>query len=251
MNLIAGALLREGATAQQLSVALQRCQRITFPVRLPHILNALPGHGIDDGRPEAETAWAMCPKSEEASVVWTEEMAAAFDVARQLLFDGDSIGARMAFKEAYAGEVARAREQRRPIHWTASLGWDKTDRLRALTEAVTKKRLSREQALELAGAQQQEMQLALAPANLPLLAGEVKPEIRLEIPGLPGVLKVLADSHAMPAEIKLPAKLPRKRSREEQLAHLASLPISEEAKKKLAETISANPNAGRTDSRQA
>ena len=88
----------------------------------------------DDGRPNVELAWAMCPKQEEKSIVWTDEMAEAFGDARMLIQD-DMIGARMVFKEQYPILVAKAREMNKPPRWWASLGWDKADRVREIGRA--------------------------------------------------------------------------------------------------------------------
>jgi hypothetical protein len=96
---------------------------------------------IDDGRPGVEEAWAMLPMDEATTVVWTEEMAQAWGLARPLLTAGDRIAARMAFKEHYAAAIAKARDERRPAKWTASLGDDKYGREPVLLEAVQKGRL--------------------------------------------------------------------------------------------------------------
>ena len=223
LNAMAGALLEEGATVTQVREALRRCRREKFPVRLPHILENLPGHGADDGRPGPELAWSMCPRSDEQSVVWTEEMATAYDGARKLLLSRDEIGARMAFKEAYEKEVSKARDNRIPVHWVVSLGWDKGDRIRALSEAVEKRRISGKNALELAGDQYEELRMALPAGQgaAPQLTGGGNGEVKLDLPGMSGMLKVLADSKAMelPESMK-PKAIPRERALEEQLHDL-------------------------------
>lgn len=101
---------------------------------------------LDDGRPGPEGAWAMIPHGEEASVVWTEEMATAFGVAAPLLAEGEAIQARMAFLEAYRKEISKARDAGRAPKWRPSLGHDKHGREAALLEAVDKGRLSFEHA---------------------------------------------------------------------------------------------------------
>jgi hypothetical protein len=100
---------------------------------------------IDDGRPGPEEAWAMLPKSEAATVVWTVEMQEAYGIVRELL-DRDEIAARKAFLEAYERLTATARAARRPAQWSASLGHDKHARSTVLIEAVRKGRLSHAQA---------------------------------------------------------------------------------------------------------
>lgn len=139
---------------EQIAVALDRvvreCEWLTFAA----IIERVP-----DGRPEPETAWATCPKSEEDSVVWTFEMSAAFGVAR--LHGGNEIAGRMAFLEAYKSEVAKARLELRPVRWSFSAGSDKADRVRALAEAVTAGRMEGKHAISLAGEQTNELRLAL------------------------------------------------------------------------------------------
>lgn len=105
---------------------------------------------IDDGRPGPEEAWAMMPLDEAQSVVWSDEMAAAFRICGPLLSQGDKIGARMAFKEAYARIVSKARDDGRAVRWTASLGHDKQGRESVLLAAVNAGRLSIEHARDFA-----------------------------------------------------------------------------------------------------
>lgn len=78
-----------------------------------------------DGRPGENEAWAqalLC-RSQQATVVWTREMADAFAVAQPLLEADDDIGGRMAFKEAYSRMVAAARARGEPARWEISEGW--------------------------------------------------------------------------------------------------------------------------------
>jgi hypothetical protein len=117
--------------------ALTRCRReIKGRLTIADVIQRL-----DDGRPGVEEAWAMIPKSEGASVVWTEEMAAAFGVACPLM-DFDEVGARMAFKESYTKALALARDSGVPVKWTPSLGHDAASRQGVLIEAVQKGRLT-------------------------------------------------------------------------------------------------------------
>ena len=102
---------------------------------------------IDDGRPGPEEAWAMMPKSEDDSIVWTDEMQAAYSVYSGL--KEDQIAARMAFKETYTKLVAQAREQNTPVKWTPSLGFSKPGRIQALREAVEKGRMTQDAAVKL------------------------------------------------------------------------------------------------------
>lgn len=126
---------------------------------------------IDDGRPGVEQAWAMLPHDEEGSTVWTEEMSAAWGIALPLLQDGDRGGARMAFKEAYAKQLADARDKKIAPKWTVSFGRDVAGRQAALIEAVRHNRLTLDHAVKLLPADAAEgLVLSLGVKNHPLLA---------------------------------------------------------------------------------
>ena len=76
----------------QVLEALTRCRReLKGRMTIADVLTR-----IDDGRPDPEEAWAMLPKDEGSSVVWTEEMAQAFGIAYPLMRSGEMIPARMA-----------------------------------------------------------------------------------------------------------------------------------------------------------
>ncbi|MBL0142637.1 MAG: hypothetical protein IPP91_11190 [Betaproteobacteria bacterium] len=116
--------------------ALVRCRReVKGRLSLADVISRL-----DDGRPGPEEAWAMIPKDEAGSVVWTDEMAQAFGVASPLM--EEPIQARMAFLEAYRDRVRIARDQGSPVRWTPSLGHDPAGREVALADAVHHGRLS-------------------------------------------------------------------------------------------------------------
>ncbi|MGV3741044.1 MAG: hypothetical protein ACO1NO_01900 [Burkholderiaceae bacterium] len=122
--------------------ALARCRlELQGPLKTSDIIVR-----IEDGRPDADEAWAMMPRTESSSVVWTDEMAQAWGVASPLLQAGDISAAHAAFTESYTKAVLRARIHRTPAHWTPSLGSDVAGRERVLLEAVKKKRLSAEHA---------------------------------------------------------------------------------------------------------
>lgn len=125
---------------QQVLDALVKCRReIRSRLTLADVISR-----IDDGRPGAEAAWAMIPKNESDSVVWTREMAESFGVALPLIDDGDHIAARMAFIETYKVKCAESRNNGVPVKWEPSLGFDKNGREHVLIEAVEKGRLTRE-----------------------------------------------------------------------------------------------------------
>lgn len=122
---------------QWVMAALVRCRReIKGRLTLSEILSRL-----DDGRPGMEEAWAMLPKDEAATAVWTDEMRDAYAVALPLLAD-DPIASRMAFKEAYLRNVQKARDEAKQPVWTATLGHDPHGREHVLLEAVAKGRLA-------------------------------------------------------------------------------------------------------------
>ncbi len=121
----------------QVLAALARCrQELRGRMTLADILLRL-----DDGRPGVEEAWAMAPRDEYQTVVWTDEMAEAWGAARPLLAT-DEVGARMTFREVYTKLILAARREHRAPHWFPSLGFDVAGREGPLREAVAKKRLS-------------------------------------------------------------------------------------------------------------
>ena len=103
-----------------------------------HIVAQIEGAAAQDGRPEADEAWAIAMQADDeaVTVVWTDEIAAALAAARPVLARGDEVGARMAFKAAYNRQVAKARGEFRPVRWVASLGHDVEQRDQALQAAV-------------------------------------------------------------------------------------------------------------------
>jgi hypothetical protein len=148
--------------------ALVRCRREIRGVLTPSDVI----QRIDDGRPGVEEAWAMLPRDEDATVVWTEEMTRAWGIALPLLKAGEDIPARMAFKEAYSKAVSEARDLRRPVCWSVTLGKSPLERAQAVTEAVEKGRLTADYADRLLAAPEtgSPMQVLLETGNaVPLL----------------------------------------------------------------------------------
>ena len=95
---------------------------------------------LDDGHPGPETAWVMVAGlGEDDSVVWTDEMAAAYGLVRGMR---DRVAGRLAFVEDYRKRLADARQEQRPPRWWASIGWDAAGRAGAIIEAVERKRLT-------------------------------------------------------------------------------------------------------------
>lgn len=112
-------------------------QRGRFVPTPADILAQIAGLAGDDGRPGPEEAWALALRAsdEAATVVWTEEVAQAWGIAKIVHDGGDEVGARMAFKEAYTRLVGEAREARKAPQWSASLGLDKAQQGEAIKRA--------------------------------------------------------------------------------------------------------------------
>lgn len=125
--------------------SLRRCQKELRKITLADILERIP-----TGHPGVEEAWAKVSPllaDEDVSVVWTDEMAQAFGVARRLT--DDRIAARQVFKEIYSKAIAQAREAKKGPFWRPSLGRDPHGRQAAIEEAVKLGRLSPEHARKL------------------------------------------------------------------------------------------------------
>ena len=97
-----------------------------------------------NGTPEsqwlsANEAWAVALPAidEDATVVWTPEIAKAFEVARPILEGGDKIGARMAFIPAYDRLIDQAKRESRTPSYEVSAGWDANMREVAMRQSVT------------------------------------------------------------------------------------------------------------------
>lgn len=149
----------------QVLAALRRCRReVRGVLTVQDVVSRL-----DDGRPGPDEAWAMVPKSEADTVVWTEEIAKALGIVQPLLDEGDKVGARFAFREAYVRLVAEARDQGKPVQWLASLGHDPRGREAVLVQAIDQGRLSVQHAAQF-------LPLGNAhPKVAALLTGAVKP----------------------------------------------------------------------------
>lgn len=122
--------------------ALTRCRReVKGKLTLADVISR-----IDDGRPGANEAWSMLPKSEAETAVWTDEMCAA-SIASSALSD-DPVAARMAFIEAYNREVTKARAEKKPVYWWPTLGFDAAGREPVIRQAVELGRITVQQALK-------------------------------------------------------------------------------------------------------
>lgn len=124
----------------QVMGSLTRCRReLKGRLTIADVISRL-----NDGRPGVEEAWAMLPKDEYTTAIWTVEMSQASAVIHDLI-ERDEVAARMAFKEAYNRLCQDARDRGEPVSWSATLGWDKMGRESVLKAAVVAGRLSQEQ----------------------------------------------------------------------------------------------------------
>ena len=138
---VANAMSRELAAypPEHVAAALRRCSReCRARLTLAAILERMPGQHIGP-----DEAWALCPRTENDTVVWTDQIAQAHAIAAPLL-DSDHIGARMAFRDAYVRLVQDALGRRIAPQWVASLGHDPRGRERPLRDAVGAGRLPAE-----------------------------------------------------------------------------------------------------------
>lgn len=112
--------------------------RFKTMVQPAHIVAQIEGAAANDGRPDADEAWAIAMRADDeaVTVVWTDEISQALTAARPVLARGDEVGARMAFKAAYGRLLTQARKELRPVRWVASLGHDVAQRDAVLQHAV-------------------------------------------------------------------------------------------------------------------
>lgn len=133
------------------------------------------------GRPAANEAWAAALEAldEAKTVVWTDEMAQAWGVARAIAAAGDLVGARMAFIGAYERLVRDAREAGAMPVVTVSEGWDKDQRVAAVEKAARLGYLPEEQARAYLPAPEQPVfnPVALLTGHVEVSAG-APPEVR-------------------------------------------------------------------------
>lgn len=170
--LLIGELKAFPESAVQFALGKCRKELRTFPT-LADIISR-----IDDGRPGPEEAWAMIPKDEYSSVVWTEEMAEAFGVARGMI-ETDEIAARMAFRETYSKLLAASRSAGVPVKWTPSFGVDKESRAAAVELAVQKNRISQGHAANLLPDLQPQVQISQSEGVKRLEVGALVRQIKL------------------------------------------------------------------------
>ena len=129
---------------QQIADGLKACRReLTGRLTLAAIIDRIQR---TDGHPEPNEAWAIALQAsdERRTVVITEQIQSALRAAQPILDNGDAIGGRMAFIEAYRRTVESARQSRQSPVWHVSVGWDVEDRADAVTRAVETGRITQD-----------------------------------------------------------------------------------------------------------
>ena len=125
----------------EIEQALARCRsEITGRLTLAAILERMP---TANAHLTANEAWSIVLESqdENATIIWTDEIAKAAGVANPILEAGDKVGARMAFIAAYEREVAASKAEGREVRWWPSLGDSKEQRREAIEQGVKDGRL--------------------------------------------------------------------------------------------------------------
>lgn len=130
----------EGYSPQVISQALNAYRKTSGRFSLDGIITQIEKLN-PNARISADEAWALYPHNEEASAVITDEIAEAMGVAQPLLNEGDKIGARMAFKNAYERITERNKQQGIEPKWFPSLGSEQSSRETAVNDAVRLGRL--------------------------------------------------------------------------------------------------------------
>lgn len=131
----------EQPLAEALSAVRRAGQKLTPENVIRHLVT-------QDGRPEANEAWAIAMTSydEAETVLMTPEIQQAAASAESVFRAGDKIGARMAFIATYERLVTTARQMGTPLAWSLSLGHDADRRASAIESAERLGRLPAPQA---------------------------------------------------------------------------------------------------------
>ena len=118
---------------------IQDPQQGTFMPKPADIIRTIQDASGTTGWLSANEAWAIAIRAEDESrtVVWTKEIAQAWQLALPILEEGDKIGARMAFIPAYERLVKQAQLEGRAAQWEVSQGWDPQLRQVAIQQAVS------------------------------------------------------------------------------------------------------------------
>lgn len=111
-----------------------------------HIIAQMEKRNPEPQWPSADEAWAIAQTAmhEDQSLVWTDEIAQAWGIAREVM--PDRTGARMAFKAAYDRLIAETKAKGCPPKWIVSPGSDVRLRAQALEQAVQMQRITHDHA---------------------------------------------------------------------------------------------------------
>lgn len=161
----------QGYSVAEVNQAWKKYRSVPTNLRMPTAAQLI--QLIPDGHPSAQESFAMLPRDEYASVIWSDEMRFAYGVCEPLIREGNLSGAFFAYKEEYERLVNEARMNRKKPKWSPSFGDDKHGRITAVVHAVEKKRIS----LEYACAIYPELEFNPAYKNLALKYGGNVPEI--------------------------------------------------------------------------
>ncbi len=167
------------------------------------VIAQIQANATADGRPGSDEAWAGCVRAadETDTVVWTGEMAAAWEIARPVFDSGDEIGARMAFRDAYGRLVQEARDRGERPAWLVSEGFDAARRALAIERAVTAGRLGSDW-LALAAPSQSPMLLLEGAKNAPPHVVEALRALRDKLAGRASMPSVDATEKARTEVLK-------------------------------------------------
>lgn len=104
---------------------------------------------MSEQQPNDDEAWSICLEAsdERATVVWTGPMQASWAICKAVFDSGDRVGARMAFKGAYARLLNEAKLSGAPIVWQVSEGHDSEMRAFALKKAADMGRIAKDNEL--------------------------------------------------------------------------------------------------------
>jgi hypothetical protein len=121
------------------SAALSRARKeMHGRLSLADILDRLPNQ-----HPGPEEAWSMIAPvltDQTKSLMWTQEMAKAYEAADDL--KGDEVAARMAFREVYSRLVGESRAAGKRPDWNLCAGWASEGRKECVRRAVSEGKLT-------------------------------------------------------------------------------------------------------------
>lgn len=91
--------------------------------------------------PTVGEAWGMVQTIPDDTIVWTTEIARAYEAAVRLIQAGDLTGARRAFTEVYDREIADSIAANRPPKWAVRLGRSTVGRKEVVEIAIAEGRI--------------------------------------------------------------------------------------------------------------